>query len=323
MALLFFLPFNALALTHSPLRSVTGPEWGEPTFNSSIREECGAKSYNAGTGEVCGVAAYKTGTDTKVCGNETVCTFKPCRGPRGGFCAEPIERCKDVPATCSNIAFGVATYKSCENPAFGAREFNSCPDRKHPIYPTLLIRKTSSETESYIANVQSQIENYSIMFATNLASLLSKVADKVSTSCLLDTYEARPQFKAMVVDLILKFETSFGEVYQPQKYAADCSSKAELPADIQYGELKCSTLSSQSVLSQTGIAGVEAGLQNFYIKCLYQKGYEAPKEWFQFQLDEIDLLLNDFAAKDNAAIKQELIDLKQNLYDANVIKKKD
>jgi hypothetical protein len=376
------------ALTHSPLKTITGSECGISGYVQTQRKACGVEKYRSDRGEVCGAEKYNSRADlscpgsdaggreirttgsayngnaglnvsinwntavgSTIQGNENIqaiigynyanantfgewdsktgawiretnywkCRLQAASNPQFSYAAVSCIA-KPYAATCEKKEFGPALWAFCENKAFGDLSYFSCDDPNQPIYGTCQIRKTNAELEAYTSTVANDIDYNATLFATNLATFLARIQDKIQMACLIDTYYLNPQYSALIGDLVDKYESNFGELYEQNQYADQCLSDiAPVPQEVTFNELKCSALTTDDI--RAGLKNTaDPATKRFYNNCFSQKSYELPKSWFTFHLEEIDLLLDDVIAKNNASAKQSLLDLKTSLKSADVVK---
>ena len=226
---------------------------------------------------------------------------------------------KPINAVCAKPEFGVALYKACENPIFGVKRYNWCDDKSKPIYKTCELRKNRGEIETFVTEVTTNIDFQAELYATNLANFVVRSQDKASLSCLIDRYSSIQIYENVVNDLIEKFEVSFGEPYQKDYYADKCVSGLQTPADLTYLDLQCSTLSSSQIREGIANSDEDRKLKRFYQDCFAQKAYLLPLSWFQFNLSETSLLLDDIVAKQDPSLKEKLLEIQEDLKKAQVI----
>lgn len=226
---------------------------------------------------------------------------------------------KQFLASCEKPDFGVALWAQCENNAFGELTYLSCDDPSQPVYDSCQLRKTASEVDSYVAEVLSNIDYNAQLYAVNLGSFLARTQDKIQMACLIDRHQDKPQYAAIIGDLVDKFEANFGEIYEPGTFAEQCNTAVPAsPRDMTFNELTCSSLTTEEV--RDGVkASADPSAKRFYNNCFSQKAYELPRSWFQFHLDEVGLLLNDVVARKNESARQDLLNLRADLKATNAV----
>lgn len=211
--------------------------------------------------------------------------------------------------TCEKPEFGIATYNSCQSPVFGVASYRTCEDHVNPIYPTCQLRRTRAELEAYLDSVAADVSFQAELYATNLSNFLTRSQEKLQSACMISKYAENPLYAGIVNDLIDRFETTFGEIYQGELYSSSCEGETFTPSEVQHDSLICSAHSTQEVRDGIAQTKDDIKLKRFYQDCFSQKAYEVPLKWFQHHLAEIQLLLDDAVAKSEPLLKKRLEEL--------------
>lgn len=250
------------------------------------------------------------------------CTLEAQWNPQFNF-ASVTCIAKQFLNTCEDKSFGVALWNYCENKAFGVLKYNKCEDPTKPIYKTCEIRKTNSEIETYVQNVEAEIDFQAEQFTSNLGAFLSRIQDKIQMSCLIDRYYDKPQYSAIIEELITKYETNFGEIYEFNSNGDRCLTGSPVAlTDLAFRDFKCSKLSPEEV--RNGVKNSsDLAEKRFYNNCFAQKAYELPRKWFEFHRDEIGFILEDLEKRKSTLSRKALEELKGRIISAGVVEDKE
>lgn len=327
LSLLFTIP--AFSLTHSQPRTYTGYECG----TDFELKTCGVTKYDSCPSKSC---AGSYDAETWTLSGEWQCPlpWPQCDAERkkvlNELCARKQGGAMAPGSTYQSWGNGLFHYDSickrqefvasCENSTCKPLEYAYCPDETRPKPKTCELRKTQAELDAYIAQVSADIDYNAEQYAANLGNFLAKVQEKVQMACLIDTYYGKKQFEAIVDDLVTKWESNFGEIYEQGTYKDECASSENVaPKDLSFRDLTCSVLTIQQVRDGSKNSESDPALKRFYNNCFAQKAYETPKKWFEFHLEEINLLLSDVVSSKSAAYKKSLEDLQTSLLNEEIV----
>ncbi|WP_141732307.1 hypothetical protein [Oligoflexus tunisiensis] len=297
------------------LKTLRHPLCGVELYFTKVDQKCGAGLYFEKRSPSCEVEAYSERSDI-ACGTEMKNIEICARPPRCPTCEI---RCRyelrEVRKTCRLPQFGVESYKSCRHASHGIEAYASCrlPEFGIERYKECAFYKTPEELEAYITEVSLSLENYTQILPMRQADLYSKIRDEASFKCLIEKYDGQDFMEEVVIDLKDKFFLMFGYKYDESE--VDCTqTEIDTNPEIRAGELTCAGYTYDTLRTLAQPDGMSKGLfDNFVKKCQAKIVYDNIANWFTTKKEEVSLFQDDLAAKNDASLKNRLLELKSRL----------
>ncbi len=316
---------SAASLIHSEMKTYTGPECGT-YFESTSRLECGVEEYDSCQSATCS-DSYPS--ENWVESGEFQCSSSPC---------DLTERSQRVNEICGNRKGGQidksnpwgsgswtpkpdrTAYKlsctrsefqgSCKNSSCRVLKYKSCEDPLKERNKTCQIRKTATEISAYIDANAANIPLLSQQLATAQGNYIFGSKQSKLASCFIQRYIGDILYEDIVPELKSNYSAMFGLEFDASKF--DCNN-ADEKIEYTFQSKTCQNISVAEVSAKLTLPTLSTNERYFYELCQQRLNADSIAEWFKFQANESDLLLNDLIARSNANIADKLATFRANL----------
>lgn len=236
--------------------------------------------------------------------------------PELGCAAGFKEVLAPVPASCTNIAFGVRGYETCRDPSHGIQSYQTCSREDFPIasYKSCSFYKTPEELTAYIQATSESVETYQLILPAREGELLSRLSSESAFACLIRKHEVEPMYDTVVIDLKEKFLLVFG--YDVKDSITDCTDESIASKKIKFSlaGIDCDSIAKDRVSTLIKPDAVSDGVfARFKQNCTMKKSYDGLIDWFDTKLAEVSLLKEDIVAKSDANAVLQLEELRVKL----------
>ncbi|MDQ3235495.1 MAG: hypothetical protein M3Q07_27105, partial [Pseudobdellovibrionaceae bacterium] len=283
-------------------------------YFSKVAEKCGAELYFEQRSPNCEVEAYNERQD-KACGSEMK-NVEICSPPPN--CPTCEVRCRtvlrEVRKTCRLPEFGIESYQSCRHSSHGIETYASCrlPEFGIEQYNECSFYKTPEEIDAYIEATNETLVNNATLLPAKQSELYTTFRHEASFICLVEKYNAMPGYEDVVNDLTQKFFGTFGYEYNESSLTCADASTEDRNYKITAGTLDCANYDISSIRTVAKPDNmVQAVFSRFKVNCTTKVTYDYLVRWFDDKLLEVNQLLGDLVAIQDANRKRSLEELKQ------------
>lgn len=222
---------------------------------------------------------------------------------------------KPYAASCPMAKFG-SIYKSCRHESHGKESPKSCRSDKFAaeLYNSCNFYKTPEEIDAYIDATAQTLVNNSILLPAKQSDLYTTFRQEASFICLVEKYDAMPGYEDVTADLTKKFFDTFGYEYNESSLSCADASTEDRNYKITAGALDCKNYDINTIRSAVKPAEmVQAVFTRFKANCTTKVTYDYLIGWFDERIGEVNQLVGDVVARQDAARKQRLEELKQSI----------
>jgi hypothetical protein len=143
------------------------------------------------------------------------------------------------------------------------------------------------------------------------ADLYGSFRQEASFICLIEKYSNLEGYDDVTLDLTKKFKDAFGYSHTDSSRTCDESANEAIPPRITAGALDCANYTVQSIKTLAKPEAMNAAVfSRFKSTCSVKLSYDFAVSWFDEKLVEINQLLADIVARQDAERKAQLESLR-------------
>ncbi|HET9236149.1 MAG TPA: hypothetical protein VFO10_02790 [Oligoflexus sp.] len=225
---------------------------------------------------------------------------------------------KPFAATCAMEKFG-KVYKPCRAESHGKESPKKCRSEEFDaeLHNSCSFYKTPEEIDAFIDATYGSLAINSVSLPSKQADLYGSFRQEASFICLIEKYKDLEGYDDVFNDLVVKFKNAFSYDYAESSRTCAESANEAVPPKITAGDLDCKTYTVQTIKTLTKPESMNPAVFNrFKSTCSVKLAYDFAVSWFDDKLVEINQLLGDVVAKEDAERKQYLDGLKQSVLES-------
>ncbi len=324
MKLMIRLLLLALSLTPEislslELQTKRHPICGVEAYQTRRDPVCGIELYVSKESSFCSPSKFNSRADAARCG--TTCKWVTPTGRNGELITGPGGRPQrtcvgQVPKTCEHPDFGAVAYQTCRHPQHGVELYSECqsPQFGAAQYNLCSFYKTPEQVEAFISETKLSLDTYASILPVRQGELFSRLRNEKALACLIDKYSVDPLYEQVTIDLREKFFLIFGYERSDAQVSCRNVNVNDVEVKVTLGRLDCKSFNRSSLAALEMPPGIAEGpFKRFKQNCSLKISHDTLLNWFTTKADEIDLLLEDLAARQDSKARNSLLKLKEEI----------